>query len=63
MALMAKGTFSLRLSGDLRRRLFDAAEADRRSVGDWVRLLIERELGAREAIDSERLKMVGGMTE
>jgi hypothetical protein len=60
---MEKGTFSLRLSGDLRRRLFDAAAEDHRSVGEWLRLLIERELGARGAVELERRRMVGGLTE
>jgi len=60
---MAKDTFSIRMSVDLRQRLVAAADADRRSVGDWVRLLIERELGDREALALERRRMVGGLTD
>lgn len=38
---------NLAVEPDLKERIKIAAEADRRSVSDWVRLAIERELERR----------------
>jgi predicted HicB family RNase H-like nuclease len=40
--------FSLRIPESVLKRMQTAARADRRSAADWVLLLVERELAARD---------------
>jgi hypothetical protein len=44
-----KVTFSMRMDAPLRAAIDKAAAADRRSVGDFVRIVLEDHLTARDA--------------